>query len=110
MVRNAIARPLLQRGRKRLVHRLLGAVEVAEHANQRRQHAPRFLAPDGFDACLHGTITARQSSTIGLKPPQNIRLPSNGIFFGSMNFFHFGSDMNIFMAFLLMRSRWLFVR
>jgi alkylated DNA repair dioxygenase AlkB len=42
-----------------------------------------------------------QRSTIDLKPPQNMRLPSNGMALGSMYFLSRGSAMN----FLLTRSR-----
>ena len=39
---DAVARPLLQRRRERIVQRFLGHVEVAEQADQRGQHAPRI--------------------------------------------------------------------
>ena len=66
---HAVARPLLEGRGECLVHRLLRAVEIAEQADQRREHAPRFLAIDGLDrACaprpvrLRGS-TARTSTT-----------------------------------------------
>ena len=39
-----VARPLLQRGGKCLLHHLLGEVEVAEHADQRREDSRRGVA------------------------------------------------------------------
>ncbi len=54
VLRHAVAGPLLDGRRERLLHRLLGAVEVPEQADQRREHAARFLAPDRLDACTGG--------------------------------------------------------
>ena len=45
---NAVPRPLLERRPERLVHRFLGAVEVTEEADQRRQHAPGLGEIDGI--------------------------------------------------------------
>ena len=39
----------LDGGDERIVHRFLGAVEVAEQANQRREDTPRLGAIDGLD-------------------------------------------------------------
>ena len=50
VLRHAVARPLLDGRRERFLHRLLRAVEVPEQADQRREHPPRFLAPDRLDA------------------------------------------------------------
>ncbi len=47
--RQALARPLLQRGPEGLVQRFLGEVEVAEQADQRRQYRARLAAVDGID-------------------------------------------------------------
>jgi hypothetical protein len=44
--RNAVPRPLLDRGGERIVHRVLGEGEVAEHPDQGREHAAR-LSPVG---------------------------------------------------------------
>ena len=44
--RHAVARPLLERGPERVVQRLLGAIEVAEQADQRGQDAARLGAVD----------------------------------------------------------------
>ena len=52
VVGHAVARPLLDGRREGFLHRFFGAVEVAEQADQRRQHAPGFLAPDRLDARL----------------------------------------------------------
>ena len=52
--RHAVAWPLLDGRRECLLHRFLRAIEVAEQADQGREHAPRFLAPDGLDARLGG--------------------------------------------------------
>ena len=46
---HAVARPALDGGHERIVHRLLGAIEVAEQANQRREDTPRLGAVDGLD-------------------------------------------------------------
>ena len=47
-------------GRKRVVQRLFGEVEIAQHADQRGQHAARFGAVDGVDllADLLGRVLA----------------------------------------------------
>ena len=42
VVGNAVARPRLERGRKRIMQRLLCAIEVAEQTDERREHAPRI--------------------------------------------------------------------
>ena len=44
---NAIARPLLHRGGERVVQRLLRQLEVAEQADQGREHAAGIGAVDG---------------------------------------------------------------
>ncbi len=46
---NAVARPLLDRGLERVLHRLFGEVEVAEQADQRRQHLARVAPEQGRD-------------------------------------------------------------
>ena len=46
---HAVARPLLERRGEGVVQRLLGAVEVAEQADQRREHAARLGAVDGVE-------------------------------------------------------------
>ncbi len=45
VVRQALGRPALQRHREGVLHRLLGQVEVTEHADERRDRPPR-LAPE----------------------------------------------------------------
>ena len=40
IVGQPFVRPLLDRRRKGVVHRLFGAIEIAEQADQGRQHAP----------------------------------------------------------------------
>ena len=50
---HAFARPLLDRGAKRLVQRFLGEVEIAEQADQRREHAPRFRAINRVDRAAY---------------------------------------------------------
>jgi hypothetical protein len=58
---NAGARPARERGRERLLHHVLGEVEVAEEANQGREDASRLLAKDARDRvdgqgpCIGGT-------------------------------------------------------
>ncbi len=59
---HAVARPLLDRGAKRLVQRFLGEVEIAEQADQRREHAPRFLAIDGVDRAAYVVHGPRAST------------------------------------------------
>ncbi len=60
VARHAVAGPLLERGAKGVVHGLLGGIEIAEQANQRREDAPGFRFVDGTDrlvdaiACRHG--------------------------------------------------------
>ncbi len=48
IVGHAVARPLLDGRRKGVVHRLFGAIEIAEQADERREHAPRVGAVDGI--------------------------------------------------------------
>ena len=48
IVGHAVARPLLDGRRKGIVHRLFGAIEIAEQADERREHAPRVGAVDGI--------------------------------------------------------------
>ena len=49
ILRNPFSGPLLHGRAKGVAERLLGAVEVAKQADQRRQDAPRFLPIEGFD-------------------------------------------------------------
>src|SRR5690606_33296362 len=49
VLRHAVFRPLLDRGAKRVLERLLREIEIAEHANQRREHAARFVPVDVLD-------------------------------------------------------------
>ncbi len=53
VLRHAVAWPLLDGRRERLLHRFLGAVEVAEQPDQRGEHAARFVAVDRLDAPFH---------------------------------------------------------
>ena len=46
---DAVARPLLDGGPERVLHRLFGEVEVAEQADQRRQHLARIAPEQGRD-------------------------------------------------------------
>jgi hypothetical protein len=41
--------PLFHRSHERVVHRFLGAIEVAEEPDQRRQDAARFRTVDAVD-------------------------------------------------------------
>jgi hypothetical protein len=93
IVRYAIPRPLRDCRREGLGERLLGEIEVAEQPDQRRENAARFVAIE--------RVEVDQSSTNGRNPPQIMRFPSNGIFFGSMYFAKRGS----FMIFFMIRSR-----
>jgi hypothetical protein len=45
------------------------------------------------------------SSTIDSKPPQNMRMPSNGIVFGSIMSFRRGSDITFFVDPVALRAR-----
>ena len=57
-------RPLLDRGRERLVHRLLGPVEIAEQPDQRGEHPAGFVAVDRLDDFIQTVgSTARTSTT-----------------------------------------------
>jgi hypothetical protein len=60
--RDAVARPLLDRGGERVVQGLLRDVEIAEQADERRQHATRFGAVDGFDGGERGGHRRADSS------------------------------------------------
>ena len=62
VVGQPLTRPLLDGRRKRVVHRLFGAIEIAEQADQRRQHAPRVGAVDGIHhlpRALAGNVSHR---------------------------------------------------
>ena len=48
VARHAVARPLLDRRRKGIVHRLFGEIEIAEQADQGCEHTPRVGAVDGI--------------------------------------------------------------
>ncbi len=48
VVGHTVARPLLDRRGEGVVHRLFGAIEIAEQADERREHAPRVGAVDGI--------------------------------------------------------------
>ena len=53
IVRDPVARPLLERGAKCVVQRLLGDVEIAEQTDQRCEDAARFGAIDGLRDRAH---------------------------------------------------------
>ena len=61
VVGHAVARPALERGRERVLDRLLGAVEVAEDAGERRDRLPR-LAPEQAVAGRRGRSGAAASA------------------------------------------------
>jgi hypothetical protein len=54
---SARLRPLLDRGRDRILECVFRQVEVAELADQRRENAPAFLMKDVFDP--HGRPVVR---------------------------------------------------
>ena len=58
--RDALARPPLGGHRERLLGGLLGEVEVAEEADQRRQNTSPLVAEDLLERCYHST-TGRTS-------------------------------------------------
>ena len=65
VVRDAVPRPSLGGDRERLLRGFLGAVEVAEEADQRGEHAAPLVAKDAFEL--------RQCSTTGrtsIAPPR----------------------------------------
>jgi hypothetical protein len=72
LVRHAVARPAFQRGRERVVHRLLGEVEVAEQADQGGEDAARVGAVEGVYHLAQpvGRVLAHQGSaaTAGRTP------------------------------------------
>ena len=49
VVRDAVARPALERDDERLLHRLLGGVEVAEDADQGRDRPSRLVPEQAVD-------------------------------------------------------------
>ena len=49
VVRRAVARPALEGHHERLLHRLLGEVEVAQHADQRRDRPSRLVPEQAVD-------------------------------------------------------------
>jgi len=52
--RDAVARPLLGGRGEGVVQALLGEIEAAQQADQRRQHAPTLGAVNGADLALAG--------------------------------------------------------
>jgi hypothetical protein len=50
--RDAARRPDLERDDEGVLHGLLGEVEVAEHADERRDRPPRFLAEQAIDGLV----------------------------------------------------------
>ena len=74
VVRQPVARPALQRDHERLLHRVLGEVEVAEDADQGR-HRPAGLAPE------RGGGDPRRSEPLGCRgrrrlPARSARRPA----------------------------------
>ena len=68
VVRHAVARPLLQRRPEGVVQRLLGDVEVAQQANQRREHAPRVGGVNGIHRLSYviGRFHVERSQHLGV--------------------------------------------
>ena len=67
VVRDAADRPRLERGDERVLDRLLGEVEVAEHADERRDRPSLLLAEQAVDDLVRGLggRQARSSATVG---------------------------------------------
>src|SRR5438552_19003499 len=71
--RDAVRRPLLHRRSKGILQALLGELEIANEADQRREDATRLVAEDRLDAgrgyprfACHGTSAA--NTRIGRTP------------------------------------------
>jgi hypothetical protein len=62
VVRYTPNRPCLERGDERFLDGLLGEVEVAEDADERRDRAARFGAKQAVDDLVRGRVGGRQSA------------------------------------------------
>src|SRR5262249_54507807 len=62
---NRVASPRLDRDREGLLHRLLGAVEVAEEADERREDSPGVLAVHSVDLPLNVLVAHAGMDRIG---------------------------------------------
>ena len=62
VVRDAPNRPRLERGDERFLDGLLGEVEVAEDADERRDRPARFGSEQAVDDLVRGGIGSRQSA------------------------------------------------
>jgi hypothetical protein len=60
----AFTRPALERGRERVLHRILGELEVAaEGAGENRDRTPPLLAKGGLDFLLYAGTSASRMTT-----------------------------------------------
>ena len=55
---HAVARPPLERGRERILHGVLGELEVTENAGEDRDRMAPLLSKDLLDALLHASVIA----------------------------------------------------
>lgn len=67
---NPFLRPPLQGGTKRLVHRILSRVEVAEHADQGRKNATTILSKEAVDGLAYRFSRRLGDALILPEPPQ----------------------------------------
>src|SRR6266581_7038516 len=115
VVRNARPGPGLERGEEGVLRELLGEADVAHHPREAGDHFGRLYLPDRVDrgmsrgsrhcvpvvSIVLSDSCLAQASTITLNPPQNMRLPSKGIVFGSIIF----ASRLSFMTLAMTRSR-----
>ncbi len=63
--RHTVARPRSQRRRERVVQRFFGEIEIAEQADERREHAARFGSVDRLDG-VPRRIALLENHSLGL--------------------------------------------
>lgn len=97
IIGNARSGPVFERGYQAVLRQFFGQADIARHTRHAGDEFGAFDIPDGFNRL--GDIV--QKLTMVLKPPQNIRLPSKGMFLPSIIDARRGSAITL----ALMRSR-----
>ena len=67
--RHAVARPALEGGRERVLHRVLGELEVTEDAREDRDGTAPLLSEDPLDVRLHAGVIAESAGSRSTRCP-----------------------------------------
>ena len=67
--RHAVARPALESGRERVLHRVLGELEVTEDAREDRDGTAPLLSEDPLDVRLHAGVIAESAGSRSTRCP-----------------------------------------